>query len=919
MTAPAPLVRQPLLPGTQRVAALWFDAERLPEAVRAQRILAAWRPGAQALRFAEGDLLRFPADVILRCADAPGEALCRFDGDRLGSAPLSRAERADIGDADLVIVRDARTHGLRLRDGMALDPSRWIEIGDYALHDTHDCSDPVPPLRIDALDGKPARAVFGDKVPEAAPEREGLLRALMARREGARNTAGGAQGSGGPLAGWLAGAAAKAAQVMQPRGGAQARPSALRDALTRLAIATRVSSLIGRRQAAYLQRMLRHFDDGDLNEALRHAIPLNGGGPSLGQAFSTPGRRDALNFSQGRGGSYDIHVPDDLQTHLQRVYRQAFERLDRLGRIDEAAFVLAELLNARQECLDYLERHGRARQAADLALAWEIPVATCIRLLLLGGDWSRAVQLARRENAFAAVVPQLEKKDPALALKLRVAWGEALADQGEWLAAVDAVWPVPQARNLAIEWLRTAERGGETLSARALVRRAALLPDTLDDHRERIESLSDPATGPDVREAVARALLDAAASSDALSEMALRILPALAADRAESLNNLGTAELQRLLTRANDPALAADVPAWRTPPMETATSRWTQAATSPLAIPAAGLHAIEDAVPLPRRRYLVALGESGLVVIDCNGRALHRYPVPCHRIVIADNGTIALAVAGREQAVRVTRIDLDRQVATDLGTLVLQHFAPRFDGIAWTIVADGRILVLDTAKSLRDVLWHVGDLPGRVLACRHTATHELHLLGTHDGCELWSYTLPARKLIARDKIRPDPERRLLLVPPSGILEAHLYRAGDGALFVDFGKVPASKPGITWQAPTQTASGNYGAVQLNVGTPSPHSKTRMPLDPADTLAQVDLQHTVHGLWLAATVSDGDRPIATRIGLYRHEDGLCVQTAAWPADAAPRVREYVDGLLVFDARGRLLDLSPKRATPIAISML
>ncbi len=914
MKTPDATVRQPLLPGTQRVAGLWFDAERLPEAVRVQRILAAWRPGAQALRFAEGDLLRFPGDVTLRCAEAPGEALCRFDGDRLGSAPLARNERADIGDADLVIVRDARIHGLRLRDGVALDPSRWIDVGDYALHDTYDCSEPAPPIRVDALGGKSARSVFGDKVPAAAPERDGLLRALVASRDAARGT-----GGGGPLSGWLASAAEKAAQALQPRGQAQAKPSALREAMTRLALATRMSSLIGRKQSAYLQRMLQHFDKGDLHEALRHAIPLNGSGPSLGQSFWTPGRRDTLGFSQGRGGSYDIHVPDDLQTHLQRVYRQAFERLDRLGRIDEAAFVLAELLNARQECLDYLERHGRARQAADLALGWEMPVATCIRLLLLGDDWSRAVQLARRENAFAAVVPQLEKKHPLLAMKLRVAWGEALADQSEWLAAVDAVWPVPQARNLAIEWLRTAERGGETLSARALVRRAALLPDTLDDHRERIEALSDPATGPDVREAVARALLDAAASSDALSEMALRILPALAADRAESLNNLGTAELQRLLTRANDSALAADMPAWRTPQVDAAASRWTQAATSPLAVPAAGLHAIEDAVPLPRQRYLVALGESGLVVIDQNGRALHRYPVPCHRIVIADNGAIALAVAGREQVVRVTRIDLGRQSVTDLGTLALQHFAPRFDGIAWSIVADDRILVLDTAKSLRDVLWHVGDLPGRVLACRHTASHELHLLDSNGSYQVWAYTLPGRKLIARDPIQPDRERRLLLVPPSGVLEAHLHRAGDGALCVDFAKDVAARPGITWQAPVQAASAGYGAVQLNVGAPSPHNKRRMPLDPAHGLAQVDLQHGLHGLWLAASMTDGQHAVGTRIGIHRHEDGLCVQTADWPADAAPRMREYDDGLLVFDARGRLLDLSPKRATPVALSLL
>ncbi|MEG2962153.1 MAG: hypothetical protein RR860_05625, partial [Janthinobacterium sp.] len=77
-----------------------------------------------------------------------------------------------------------------------------------------------------------------------------------------------------------------------------------------------------------------------------------------------------LTLSQQRGPSRTYRFEEGLTEHLRQVYRRSYERLARENRVEEAVFVLAELLEERREALDYLEKHARYQQAADLALAW---------------------------------------------------------------------------------------------------------------------------------------------------------------------------------------------------------------------------------------------------------------------------------------------------------------------------------------------------------------------------------------------------------------------------------------------------------------------------------------------------------------------------------------------------------------------
>ncbi len=65
------------------------------------------------------------------------------------------------------------------------------------------------------------------------------------------------------------------------------------------------------------------FEDGNLDEALRHAIPL--GGESLGQAFGTPTAPTDLTLSTGRAAGANLNIGDTLEQHLRSLYRKAFE------------------------------------------------------------------------------------------------------------------------------------------------------------------------------------------------------------------------------------------------------------------------------------------------------------------------------------------------------------------------------------------------------------------------------------------------------------------------------------------------------------------------------------------------------------------------------------------------------------------
>lgn len=663
---------------------------------------------------------------------------------------------------------------------------------------------------------------------------------------------------------------------LKQRGAAQPGLSRWREWMTRLAITSRLSRLLGRQQAAYLNRMLKMFDDGDLEQALRHAIPLGGGTQSLGQAFGPLGPRGDLSLSGALGQTTSINFGNEFETHLRQLYRKTYEKLDREGRIDEAVFVLAELLQARQEALDYLEKHQRHSQAAELALAWDWPPAVIVRLLCLAGDWRRALAVARRDNAFGSAVVQMQERWPDAANRLRDEWGQALAQQGEWLKAVDAVWPVAALREQAATWLLAAEAAGGQLAARALVQRALLLPDTLQACAARLQSLRDDPLLYGERAALAVALNAASEHTSASRGLVAVLMPALLADQSQGLGRLDKKALQSLMRLNADTLLQADLPGGELPGIE-AKPLARQSPALRFEAPAAGAHEVLDAVLLDEGRYLVAIGEAGALMTDGAGRVLARFAVPAYRLVVAHSGQLALALASRDGLWRVSRIDLVQRQVSDLGLSDIEHFAGEFDGIGWTVARGRRVQVIDTGRSLQDVLWQVSDLPGVVTDLSATRNVEQFIVEDDAlGPSLWRYQCPQRRLLSREPLAVSPSSmsRRLLHPQLGSLILRGESQEDG-LFE-----------LSWLG----LNGMGGQVRF------------LTTDPGE------LQSWIDSDWIVLRLFD-----ATRDVLFRQLRGGAVgASVSWPPEAAVRARAVPNGWLLFDDQGRVLHLDTERST-------
>lgn len=890
-------VRHPVWQGVQQAAGLWFPAEWLAPATREARMLAAWQPGCRAYRFEMGDMLRFARPRTIVCEHASGQVLC-ICRDGLCSAPLTEQELLALPAFDIAVVAGGSVQGLRFDQAALLDLSMAIGISEYALHEPYDFRPARLAFKLPQLEGKNVRSLLHDVIP---PQSEDSKAFLLRLREG-RATQRGERSSSfvhgrSSIREALFGIASTmlfklmpslAATTQEERVGLQPRqrpgkPSAWREKLARLAVASRVGKLIGYQQGAYLRRMMEMFEQGNLDEALRNALPLDGLGQSLGQAFSAPNRRSSLQVSGRIGAVSSINLGDDLQQHLRRLYRTSFEKLDRQGRIDEALFVLAELLNARQEAIDYLVKHGRHAQAAELALGWDLPAGMIIRLLMLAGDTNRAVLVARRDSAFSEAIQQLQPSHSALADSLRLEWGRALVDAGDWLRAVDVVWPLPHAREQAGQWLLAAERAGACLSARALVQRAVLLPDTVERYEAQIEELADPTLHEDARTAMAEALLASKSTTSALRSLAARVLPAIAADRAAGRNDLSAASLDRILKLSDDPYLRADVPAWRVE-KAAGTGLWQRSTPMHAQAPAAGLHRIHDAAILPDRRYVVALGEAGVAVLDALGQTQQRYAVPAFKLVLADSGQVALAIAPRERVSRIARLDLVNNAILDLGAMAIQFAAPSCNGIGWTVVCDNRILVIDSSRPSRDVLWHVGDLPGPIVAAGFFQHCEAYLVRGPDGLQDWTYKLPERRLQARKELLVVEELPKVMHPAGSVLQPQVRIVAGSHVEVCY----------HWGTQERTCV-------LGNGVPEDEFHC--------TFIAIS-----SGLLVGLHQTTGSRYFVIRVA-----DGFNVATVAWPAGALAYVREQVGHLLFHDDAGRLLDLAIETSATRHLSIL
>ncbi|MFN8003699.1 MAG: bpX6 domain-containing protein [Acidobacteriota bacterium] len=773
--------RKLALRGVLEAAGIFFDLRWLALGEARQRILSLWTPGAQVLRVLDntqsanaaldGLLLRFPTAQRLDCARAPGVPLLA-KGDVLTAVPLTGDEWAALAapPRSLVWAQGGVAHWHSLHNATAEALESWLDVSA------------IPVLEVASLGATPARPqVLAEtvplelrerlaNVPPAAAEMADVVKALRQAREG-----GAAEGAGGR--GWRTHLMTILTAVLRPlmtkqpaqksvggqAGGESDRRSDWWQRLRmRLLVFTRIASLLGQRQAKYIRRMMEMFESGDVDAALRHAIPLSSMQDlePKPHSFGALSPRDGLSITpQQVGATSGLNFGEELYEHLRRLYRAAFDRLVAQGRIEEAAFVLAELLQANEEAVSFLERHGKLRLAAEIAEARNLPPGLVVRQWFVAGERERAIQIARRTGAFADAVTRLEHGDAKQAETLRLLWADVLASAGNYAAAVDAIWPVAEGRRLAATWMERVIETGGAAGARMLARKLSAFPESFADVRAQVLALladERPETA-HLRVALADSLRKSGHTRE-IQTLARATARALLRDAAANNAHINPAKFRELVDFAADGVLRTDLPSL---PAGLPLPLQQHGGCLRLALAAAdvGTQAITDAAFLPAGRMLVALGEAGALLLSRDGQRLAHFDQPAQRLVLSDQGDRALALAPRGDVWRLARLDLLTRTATAWCEMRLDAWAPDYDGALWFVGADDDFYALDALSQRADALWRVPGV-GHVEAVARS-TSKCCFLTTDWGTEQWEYELPSLTLRQRLPIRFEGEHRIV--------------------------------------------------------------------------------------------------------------------------------------------------------------
>ena len=583
-------------------------------------------------------------------------------------------------------------------------------------------------------------------------------------------TPGGAPGRASAGAGWWGRLAQWLGRGKRGADGADEESQWTSNWFNRMLLNSRLGQLFERQHARYFARMLAMFERGDMEEALRHAIPLGNDLPGQIEPSLLPHspRRDlAIRMQKMRSGG-TFMTGDSFHHFLEQTYRRAFERLDREGQVDRAAFVLAELLFNIEEAAAYLEKHGRLHQAAEFAEARGRDPAQAVRLWIKAGDVARAYQLALRRDAYAPAIRLLEAEgaaDPralAAAQHLRVTYAARLAESGDYLSAVTYVWPVPRARGLGAQWVQTGLASDSGQVPGLLAHAAQFLHEHPELWRPAWDVLIDPEADPARRVACAAALNTVEATPLARGLMR-ELLRQIACDHAQQPGLPQPNGWSNWISYTADAALREDCPAPRGQhPAQAAVRRMDGGA--PRNITAPRQARVYDAASAAGGGVALAQGELGATLIRQRGglwKRVRQFQGLTHRLVMSSNGlrAIALAHLGDLWEVRVLELDTGRVRA--YGRLRLDWFADEWDGMHWFCADGGRVLRLNMLADRPQVTWQLAEgLPGPLAAaaCREGLLsllfryeHEDYSTFSNHAFELWKYAPKVARLSSRNE------------------------------------------------------------------------------------------------------------------------------------------------------------------------
>ncbi|HEX3129650.1 MAG TPA: bpX6 domain-containing protein [Thermoanaerobaculia bacterium] len=815
-----------------------------------RRVVDLWVPGTAVYQVARGWLVRLPAPQRVACDLAPGLPLVAEKAGTLVGAPLDPLELRALDPPAGTVVRPRSGYTVTERHAEAdrEDPAAWLDVEGFGAVATSSLGAPPVQPRLSA----PGPVAFDARtrlkgVPPAAPELAEVLAALSRRQPSGehpqpkrrrlspvgimldgihtlrwslrgwrRPALAGAEVPGVSSGTWSFGIAGERPERRPgiPLGNRVA--AGFHRLAARLKVASSLSSFLGRRHSAYIQRMIEMFEEGDLREALRYAIPLGSEVAETlkGLPLRIPSPRRDLEVKPDSKPSWTVvHFAPDLYGELQRIYRAAFERLEAQGSVEEAAFVLAEVLSAHEEAVAFLERNGRLWLAAEMAEARNLPPGLVVRQWFLAGDRERAFWIARRTGAFADAVTRLERtRNTEEAESLRLLWAAGLAEAGDFAAAVDAIWPIPEARHMAVEWMDRAIEQGGTSAGRVLARKVTLAPDLFEEVRDRVQGLLESwrAEGASQRLAFAEALCQGP-RTPAAQTLARAAVRAVARDSGRFGARMSPARFRQLVAFADDGALKADAPALPLPDREPWIARegvWK----IEIAGTDAGTMPAWDAAFLPSGLTAVALGEAGVRLLSRAGRSVTDLDQPAHRLVVSDLADRAIALARRGTASRLARIDLASRRAEFWCDARFEAFAPDYDGALWYVVSPDGLIAVDATSRRFDGPWGV-PVQGKVLTLARSASRCSVVTGGEDP-EVLTYEVPALQLRSRLEVpitargRVGGARQLAVAPDGSVAEQWVSAAILQLKLHGAPPVQIPLPGEDWEPGELVLSGDW---------------------------------------------------------------------------------------------------------------
>lgn len=222
------------------------------------------------------------------------------------------------------------------------------------------------------------------------------------------------------------------------------------------------ANLIAAMQEQALRDLLQDFKDGNLDAALRRAIPVAGLPGPRGERFS-PGTElgeqdtsaELANILKHEGQRSVWLGGAEVQIELAQEYRTAITASMEAGDHRRAAYIAAKLLGDYRTAADCFARGGEHREAAEIYLSMLNDYRAAAGALRQAGDLDRAASLYMAANDPAAAAACM--RDVGADEQAHRLWNqhiEALLNRGQRASAASVAWKELGERERAEELYR---------------------------------------------------------------------------------------------------------------------------------------------------------------------------------------------------------------------------------------------------------------------------------------------------------------------------------------------------------------------------------------------------------------------------------------------------------------------------------